>query len=105
MRQHRGEGKQMILRQPDVTRGVLNAWLDVLIKFQRAEDMKESGSKPDVLPPLPPPPTMQESEEAPPQTKGTAPLATAASGIWGCAKCKWSLRGCLQCCPEKALSH
>ena len=103
MRQHRGEGRQMIIRQPDVTRGVLNHWLDGLIKFQRSEELKETGSL--CLPPLPPPAKM-EDEEAVPVTKGsTGPLAAAASGIWGCGKCRFSVRGCLECCPEKALRY
>ena len=37
--------------------------------------------------------------------KSRGPLAAAASGIWGCSKCKYSMRGCLGCCPEKALRY
>ena len=105
MRMHRGEGKAMIMRQPDVTRGVLNNWLEGLIKFQQLEKKKESGIKPVVLPPLPPPPTMPDPQEEPAPKKSTGPLAAAASGVWGCGKCRNSKAGCLQCCPEKALRY
>ena len=48
---------------------------------------------------------MPVNEEAPPVKKSRGPLAAAASGIWGCSKCKYSIRGCLGCCPEKALRY
>ena len=103
MRQHRGEGRQMIIRHVDATRKVLNHWLDGLIKWRRSE---AAGVCP---PPLPPPAKLEPEEAVVPVPEPIAstqpPRASGASGDWGCPRCRWSTRGCLMCCPEKSLRY
>ena len=64
----RGEGTMRVYDSPE-SRGELNSWVDVLIKFKAHEAMQEATGKakpaaPAVpKPPLPPPPLMVEEEE------------------------------------------
>ena len=64
----RGEGARRVYSSPELVRTDLNKWIDSLIKFKAAEEMKEAMGKakpavPAVPPPLPPPPLMIEEEE------------------------------------------
>lgn len=60
-RSWRGEGIRRLYRTPEEVRQELNKWLDTLIKFKAAEDVRMAAGKPTIPavakppPPLPPP--------------------------------------------------
>ena len=70
MRQHRGEGQTMVIRQVDATRKLVNQWVDMLLKWKKSEDVKKGTVTAAPPPPLPPPPPelekpVEEEEHVP----------------------------------------
>ncbi len=71
MRQRRGEGKTLAMRQLEAARKLLNTWVGLLLKWKRSEDASEAKAKAGraaTVPPPPPPP-----KEDPLETRGAVP--------------------------------
>ena len=103
-REHRGEGEVIVARDISSTRKLVNKWVDVLVKYSKAEELKTAAAALQP-PPLPPPVEDLKQDEHKPTATSSVPLATQPSGTWGCSKCRFSAGGCLRCNPEKQLRH
>ena len=103
-RKHRGEGERLL--QPEWTQKMqtLNGFFSNLKKHKAAQEAKGKvdhsagkgtskggqGAATELGPPPLPPPA-------------TAPGSHQDEKTWGCSRCRWNQRGCLQCSPAKML--
>ena len=95
-RQFRGEGMKRSYTSKEDRRQASNK-LALSVK----EACQEKGA--EAPPPLPPPPAKSVSPPPQPLPAPGAPLAGSSAGIFGCARCRYSEAGCLDCNPIKAM--